>query len=259
MRRLFYLLVLPVLASCAVIPDEWIGGSKYETDMSDLSRSYTIFPPPPETVFTGSETVYQRNYVLNERMTARVGETVLRVQAFRKENFVSHKMRLDKAVNVKTAFEKFTMPAGEYPVYGSFEMNNETFFVLPERKHVYILVNMSGELQPRFLYAMKNSDKVSVFPDKAEFTPANVRMKRAAFSNQAKIPFMDFEVVYDGIKNNQIVLFHKDSVPGTDGAAGSFETYVYPADATMISVDGALLRIIRADKEKLEFIVIKNP
>ena len=68
----------------------------------------------------------------------------------------------------------------------------------------------------------------------------------------------DFEVIYDGIKNNQIVLFYKDSVPGTNGGTGSFDTLSFPADATMISVAGRLIRIIRADREQITYIVVKE-
>ena len=88
--------------------------------------------------------------------------------------------------------------------------------------------------------------------------PESAYMKRAMTYDQEKIPFLDFEVVYDGIKNNRIILFYKDAVPGTDGASGSFDTLGYPADSTMISVAGRLLRIIRADNEQITYIVVKE-
>lgn len=258
MRRALYFLILPLLTSCSLVPSEWFDGSQGMREIHMPAQSYTILPPPEETIFTGSETVYQNNYKLNETMVARVGEIVLRGQSFRKDNFVTRELILDHPVKVTVDAEEMTLPAKKYPIFGTFEMGAETFFVLPKYKHYYFMVNMHGEFQKRFLYEIKNSDKVSIFPDKAKFEPVTVRMKRVSTSHRQHLPFIDFEVVYDGIKNNQILLFYKNAVPGTNGNTGSFDTLAYPANSTMISVEGRLLRILRADQEQLSFIVIKD-
>lgn len=258
MRRTFYFFVLPVLVSCAVIPEEWIGLSQEFENMQSSSRSYTILPPPESTVFIGSQTVYQNNYVLNETASAKVGETVLRVQAFKKDNFVSDELILDRPVKIKIGTDEMTLPAKKYQIFGLFEQGDKTYFVLPKFNHYYFLVDMNGAVQRQFLYEIKNSDKATLFPEKALLFPESARMKRVLSSKQSKVPFLDFEVVYDGIKNNQIVLFYKDAVPGTNGGSGSFDTLGYPADSTMISVAGRLLRIIRADSEQITYIVVKE-
>ena len=150
------------------------------------------------------------------------------------------------------------LPAKKYQIFGIFEQGDQTFFVLPKYNHYYFLVDMNGQIQRQFLYEIKGSHKVTLFPDRAMILPESAYMKRAMTYDQEKIPFLDFEVVYDGIKNNRIILFYKDAVPGTDGASGSFDTLGYPADSTMISVAGRLLRIIRADNEQITYIVVKE-
>ena len=258
MKQALYVLILSLLASCALVPDEWYDDSPNAREISGPVRSYSILPPPPETVFDGSETVYRTNYTLNETLVAKVGEPVLRIQAFKKDNFVTHQLILEKPVKVTIEKEEMLLPAKRYPVFGTFEWGAETFYVLPKYKQYYFLVNMKGELQPMYLYEIKNSDKVTIFNDKAKFSPSSARMKMYSFSNQDKIPFTDFEVVYDGVKNNQIVLFYKNAVPGTDGNTGSFDTRGYPADSTMISVEGRLLRVLRADRDQMTYVVIKD-
>ncbi len=258
MRQAFYFLILPFLAACTFIPEEWLGTSVEFEKMSSSARSYTILPPPPRTVFVGSQTVYQNNYVLNETSSAKVGETVLRVKAFKKDNFVSDELRLEQPVTIKIGSEEMVLPAKKYEIFGIFEQKDKTYFVLPKFDHYYFLVDMNGVLQRQFLYEIKGNDKVTLFPEKASFFPESARLKREMFFEQAKIPFLDFEVVYDGVKNNQIVLFYKDAVPGTNGGSGSFDTLGYPADSTMISVAGRLLRVLRADKEQISYIVVKE-
>lgn len=258
MRRAFYVLILPFLASCSLIPEEWYEDSQEIREISMPAYSYTIFPPPPETIFSGSETVYQNNYVLNETRVAKVGETVLRVRAFTKDNYITREMVLEKPVKVTVDTDEMTLPAKKYPIYGTFERGSETYFVLPKYNHYYFLTSMTGELQPFYLYEIKNSDKVTIFPDKAKFSPYGARLKREATYFQPELPFLDFEIIYDGIKNNQLTFFYKNSVPSSNGNAGSFDTMAYPADSTMISMEGRLLRVLRADRDQIVFVVIKD-
>lgn len=258
MRQLFLFFILPVLTSCALVPDSWLGVSEAFENMQSSARSYTILPPPESSVFTGSQTVYRNNYVLNETASAKVGETVLRVQAFKKDNFVSDELILDRPVKIKIGTDEMTLPARKYQIFGLFEQKDKTYFVLPKFNHYYFLVDMNGAIQRHFLYEIKGSDKATLFPEQAFLMPESARMKRVLSSQQSKVPFLDFEVVYDGIKNNQIILFYKDAVPGTNGGSGSFDTLGYPADSTMISVAGRLLRIIRANNEQITYIVVKE-
>ena len=160
MKQALYILILPLLlASCVLVPDEWYDDSRSAQEISRPVRSYSILPPPPETVFDGSETVYRTNYTLNETRVAKVGEPVLRVQAFKKDNFITHQLILEKPVTVTIEKEEMRLPAKRYPVFGTFEWGAETFYVLPKYKQYYFLVNMKGELQPMYLYEIKNSDK----------------------------------------------------------------------------------------------------
>ena len=257
MRQVLYILFLPLLMSCSLIPDEWYEDSQSFMNNSTPARSYSILPPPQEELLS-KETVYRNNYVLNETYVAKIGEPVLRVQAFRKDTFFIPEMVLEKPVTATVFVSDITLPARKYPIFGIFEKNLETFYVLPKVNHIYFLVNMKGELQKQFLYEIKNSDKVTQFTDVAKFTPASPKLKMMTRSRQEEVPFLDFEVVYDGIKNNQIVLFYKNAVPGTNGNSGSFDTLAYPKDSTMISVEGRLLRILRADNEQISFIVVRD-
>ena len=54
MKQALYVLILPLLASCALVPDEWYDDSLSSREISGPVRSYSILPPPPETVFDGS-------------------------------------------------------------------------------------------------------------------------------------------------------------------------------------------------------------
>ena len=257
MRLALSVLIIPLLAACVFVPDGVYGDSHGMSDLRLPSVSYKLQPPPPAKIFTGSETVYLNNYELNETMVAKVGDTVLRVQAFRQDNYINQAFLLEKPVTVTVKREKMHFPAKKYSIVGTFERDGETFYALPKIKRFYFLVNSYGEFQPLFLYEKRNSKDVSIFPDKAKFEPS-ARLKRLTSFERPKLPFSDFEVVYQGIKDNQIVMFFKNAIPGTNGGAGGFDTISYPIDSTMISIEGRLLRILQATEEQLVFIVVRD-
>ena len=258
MRRAFYVLLLPFLASCSLVPSDWYENSQRMHEMNMPAYSYTILPPPPDIIYTGSERVSQNNYELNVNRMARVGETVLRVRDFKQDNYIIREMMLEKPVEVKVDADRVTLPAKKYPIFGTFERGSESYYVLPKYNHYYFLTNMQGELQPFYLHEIKDSDKVTIFPYKVTYSPRGARLKRVTTSVTPRLPYLDFEVIYDGIKNNQLVFFYKNSVPSSNGNSGSFDTLGYPADSTMISIEGRLLRILRADNEQISFVVIKD-
>lgn len=257
MRQAFFATVL-LLASCAFIPDEWYEDSQSAREIAGPVRSYSILPPPADTIYTGQDTIYETNYELNVTRVAKTGDPIIRVQAFKKDNFTTKEMMLERPVTVTIEREEMKLPAKKYPIFGVFEYGDKTYYVLPKYKEYYFLINMRGEFQPMFLYEIKNSDKVTILNEKAKFSPENVKMKRYSYSTQETIPFLDYEIVYDGVKNDRIVLFYKNAVPGTDGGAGSFDTESYPANSTLISVHGRLIRVLHADNNQMTYIILKE-
>lgn len=253
------LLTAATVSGCVLIPTSLYNNSERNQAMEEENRSYAILPPPPTEVPGGQENVYRYNYVLNEQRIARTGDAVLRVQGFKSYEFLSSKMILEQKAEAYIDAQKVAFAPGEYPIYGIIDPEKEPYFLLPSRGNLFPVVDMHGVLQTFFMYRVNGEAKVSPLRDRAKLTPRLVRFKRVVKKRENTIPFTDYEVVYDGIKNNMISLFVKDNVPGSNGAQGSFDTLSFPKDSTMISVRGALIRIIRADREKLDYIVMTNP
>lgn len=253
------LLSAATVSACAFVPTSLYNNSERNQNMDEENRAYAILPPPPREVSAGQERVYRYNYVLNEQRIARIGDTVLRVQGFQKHKWLHSKMVLDQKAEIRIEGQTIVLSPGEYPIYGVIESDKESFFLLPSRGNLFPMVDMSGVLQNRFMYRVNGEAKASSLRGRAKLTPRQVRFKRATTKREDSLPFTDYEVVYDGIKNDMISLFVKDNVPGSNGEQGSFGTLAFPKDATMISVRGALIRVVRADREKLDFIVMTNP
>lgn len=227
---------------------------------SQSTKEYDLMPPPPATVFIGSETIYQKNYKINERMVINNGESMIRVKGYRKHNYVHAKMLLEKELTLKTKIETFKIEPKEYPMYGVLDLRGERFFVFLINAKLRFITNLDGVVQPLLLYHPLNTpeNRVTVLPDPVSVSPSDAYLTRVMSFREEKLPSTDYEIIYEGIKDNKITLFYKYAVPGTDGGKGSFDTYTYPLNTTMISLKGTLFRVLHANNEKIELLPVQN-
>ncbi len=250
---------LALTAGCVLFPD-YGTQTKEQAAFVASAKEYALQPPPPATVFTGTETTYQKNYKLNERMVVKNGESMIRIQAFKQHNYIHSKMLLEKGFELKTKLDEFEIKSGEYPILGMLDYQGETFYVFAINSKMRFVTNLEGAVQPFVLYHSPDSanDKVSFIPEIVTVSPKNAVLTRVTSFRENAIPSTDYEIMYDGIKNDKISLFYKYSVPGTNGGKGSFDTYTYPLNTTMISLKGVLFRVLRADNEQIEMIPLKD-
>lgn len=253
------LLTAATVSACVFVPTSLYNNSTPNRDLDESNRSYAVLPAPPSEVPGGKEDVFRYNFVLNEQRSVRPGEAVLRVQAFKKYETLLSQMRLDEKAEIQTETRKIVLSPGVYPIYGIIETEGEPYYLLAPRGSLFPVIDMSGVLQNRMMDRLGSTSAVSFLPERVKLTPKNVRLKRVVQKRENSLPFTDYEIVYDGIKNNMMAFFAKYSVPGTNGEQGHFETLTYPKDATTISLRGGLIRIIRADREKLDYVVLTNP
>ena len=231
-----------------------------QTLFNQSATEYDLQPPPPATVFVGSETVCQKNYKINERLVIKNGESVLRVKAYRKHNYIHKKMRLEQELILKSKIEDFKIKPKEYPIYGILNMRGETFFVFVIDAKMRFVTNLDGVVQPILLYHSLKSpeNRVNIISDPVSVSPKGAYLTRIMSFREEKIPSTDYEIIYEGIKDGKITLFYKYAVPGTNGGKGSFDTYTYPLNTTMLSLKGVLFRVLRADNEQIELLPVQD-
>lgn len=251
--------LLLLVSGCVLFPNP-SGETLAQSLYAGSANEYDLLPPPPATVFIGSETIYQKNYKMNERLVINNGESMIRVKGFRKHNYIHAKMLLEKEMTLKSKIEKFTIAPKEYPIFGVLDLRGERFFAFLINAKMLFVTDLDGVVQPFLLYHPLSSpeNRVVILSDPVSVSPEGAYMTRVMSFREEKIPATDYEIIYEGIKNGKITLFYKYAVPGTDGGKGSFDTYTYPLNTTMISLKGTLFRVLHANNEKIELLPIQN-
>lgn len=242
-----------LLTGCIFISDK-----TEDSYLSNKIDSFSLTPPPPATQATAPTPILDKNYELNSHLSAGFGETVLRVIGYYQRNFIHGSLENTTTITFSSNFDSFTIPVGQHSILGTITYKNEPFYVIGPFNKKYILLDKSFYAQKEVLFKGTNDSKYSLLKNYTKMSPRGASFKRVYSSTMDTIPFIDFEVKYDGIKNNQIAFFVKDAVPGTNGNAGSFDTVYYPADSTLIMLRGTKIRVIRADSKQFDYIVIED-
>lgn len=242
-----------ILTGCIFIPE----GTE-DSHLSTKTDSFSLNPPPPATQATAPTPILDKNYTLNAHLYAGFGETVLRVVGYYQRNFIHGSLETKEKITFTSNFDSFSIPVGQHPILGTITIKNETFYVIGPFNKKYALLDKSFYVQKKILFKGANDTRYFALNDYNKLSPRGASLKRVYSSTMDTVPFIDFEVKYDGIKNNQMNFFVKDAVPGSDGRAGSFDTVSYPADSTLIMMRGTKIRVIKADSQRFDYIVIED-
>jgi len=261
MKKVVFVPIFAFLAACAIIPD-FFSDRPPERNPLKASEVYTLKPYEYQrTLYLGEKTIEQKNYEFNRREYVRAGESVLRVKTFRQNSYKNfyNEFMLDHAITLKFGVENFTIPAGPRHILGSVDIDGDVYYVLDSTDKYHMLMTPDFYLSNLALYEkspgvfLKLYEKIVFKPARKTYLP-----QRTEEVSEHPIPVDDYEVSYDGIKDRKLVFFYKKSVIGSNGESGSFETLTYPADSSTIDLLGILIKVIRADKDHIEYIMMKR-
>ena len=250
---IFGLIFFQILTGCVLMSDNCD-----DSNISPNMDSFNLSSPPPATQATAPTPIIDKNYRLNDHLSAERGSTVLRVVGYYQRNYVHGSLETDNKIVLTSNLDKLIVPVGQHPIIGTITYRKEPFYVIGPFNKKYILLDQSMHVQKKVLFRGANDKKYYMLSDYHKMTPTNASFKRVYSSTKDTIPFVDFEAVYNGIQNGQISFFVKDAVPGSEGRAGSFDTISYPADATLIILRGTKIRVIKADAQRFDYIVIED-
>ena len=246
------------MSGCAFIPDFYSDVSRERNNFkSNITYALSDYP---EFVGLGEKVVYKKNYELNRRYYAAVSDPLIRVQVFAADETARNQVELNEDVKVKVGIEEFSMPKKTYSIQGTVNIDGKTYFVLNGYKKYHPMLDENMRMQNRMLYDDGGwfSKRFLMLNERLSFNHAAPVFKRKVDISTKKRMIDDYEIVYDGIKDNQLAFFYKKSVLGSNGYAGSYDTLFYPKDSTMINLNGLMMQIIHADADRIEYIFLKD-
>lgn len=203
-----------------------------------------------------SEFSTDKNYKLNEGMTAYKGYTVVNNKVFRKDFYSLNYVRPNKegALHSASVPQRFS-PAERYTLRGSVEIDGRRYrLVDSDLKDFVFLIDDQGRFSKKMGQIKDNNlilleTEFLAYPEDLKMVDLNVSK-----SVQTK-PVEGFDLKYDGVRLDRIWFLYLD-YNGSEGENGRFESISFPNKPGLIKINGVAFRIISADEDKIEYMVM---
>lgn len=256
MKILCWFLAASMLSGCIYAGDNDIFPPRKNFFAAINGYMIDWYSNEPKLVKT--EFVEENNFKLNESMSAFRGYTVLNSKLYRKDTYAERFIRpnhngIMHSVSVPV---KFSMDKN-YEVLGFVTIDGADYRLIDSGlKGFAVLIDKQGNLYNRM--GQIKGDFLVLMDTEYYITPKDLKMVEVVNSNTTQTkPSKGFDLKFDGVRANRIWFTYLD-YSNDEGNRGSFENMSFPLNAGVIEINGLGFRVLRADNDRLDYIILKN-
>lgn len=251
------LLFLPLLCSCIYAGDN--GFWENRKDLFTYLNGYKIdFYDQTDPQIVKSEFSTEKNYKLNEAMTAYKGYTVVNNKIYRKDYFSQSYVRPTKTVTLHGASASQKYEADKrYELSGSINIDGKTYrMVNTDLKGFVALIDPQGKFYSKM--GQIKGDNLVLLDSHFYVSPEGARMVDVNLSKSIQTkPVEGFDLKYDGVRLDRIWFLYLD-YNGSDGEAGRFKSISFPNKPGLIKINNMAFRVLKSDEDKVDFMVLED-
>lgn len=221
-------------------------------------NGYSVTPRDQEPKLVKAEYINEKNYKLNQSMTAFRGYSALNDKTYRRDVYQRTflKPNMAGALNSGSVPYKFK-PDDQFKIIGEVRIDGQRFRLAPTDLDEFVfLIHDDGRIYDK-MGKLVGGNLVLMDPVFESF-PAGLRMVEVASSRSEQTkPTKGFDVKYDGVKMDRVWFTYLDYSQG-QGDKGSFENISFPNKPGLIEINGIGFRILHADNDRLDYMVLRD-
>ncbi len=222
-------------------------------------NSYSVDRYKNEQELVKTEYLNDKNYKLNQSMTAFRGYSVLNDRTYRRywyqQNFV--KPNQNGALSSGGISQTYKKD-DKINVLGAFYMDGKKWRLIPGESDEFVfMIDDEGNFGQRS--GKLDGSRLILLGTEYEVMPSTLKMVDIATSSSTQTkPVKGFDVKYEGIKNDRLWFTVFDYSSAQDGGRGTFEEISFPNKPGLIEINGIGFRVLKADNQRLDYMVIRD-
>lgn len=257
MKKLGLMLTVLALSGCLRAGDH--GYLPIRNTMVERLSGYDIsfyHDDGPELV--KSEYIEEKNYKLNEKMVAYRGYSVLNNKIFRKDFYSQHYFKANKDAVMDTSSLPHKIKSGEiFKLIGYATIDGTRYRLFPGGLDGFVIfTDENGKIWDK-MGQIRNDSYVVLLNTEFFVKPDDVKIVELSTSKTEQTkPLKGFDVKYEGVKLDRIWFTFFDYSDSQN--SGKFEEISFPNKPGLIEINGVGFRVLHADNDKVEYMVIKE-
>lgn len=257
MKKLGLLLTVLAVSACVRAGDH--GYLSVRNALVERFNGYNVsFYHDDGPKLVKSEYIEEKNYRPDEKMVAYRGYSVLNNKIYRKDYYSQHYFKADKNAMMDTSSLPHKIKAGEvFKLIGYATIDGKRYRLFPgDLNDFVIFVDENGRIWNK-MGQIRNDSYVVLLNTEFFVKPENVRIVEvsSAKTEQTK-PIKGFDVKYEGVRLDRIWFTFFDYSDSQN--SGKFEEISFPNKPGLIEINGVGFRVLHADNDKVEYMVIKE-
>lgn len=212
-----------------------------------------------------SEQRFERNYELGQKMTAYVGQPVIKVKDYKVDRFMKNAMRATVDYTISGGGVTFAGYKDEdLEVEGETVINGTTYTVLnsPWSKsggHADLLIKPDGTVHNKILTAASQSSKHGAPVFAYDAHPDDLRFERVE-EEQINVSsgYVNYELIYGGTDGESIKITYREYTSEDMARSAFFQDLVYEKGQSQIRFRDTVLAVHEATNQEIVYTVISD-
>lgn len=225
--------------------------------LEDL-QTYPIKYYNHEPILVRSEYVNEKSVETNEVLTAFKGYSVVSDKTYQVDYYEDYMVK----ANVNGMLNSASVPdriSANKPmrVIGEVNIDGVIYRLLPSSlKGFVFMVKPDGSFYDEMGQIRHN--RLAILEATFVPSPENLRIIPVKNSKSTQTrPVKGYDLKFDGVKLNRVLFTFLDYSLSPDGESGAFENVSFPLGQANVNINGIRLRIIHADNQKLDYVVLQ--
>lgn len=257
MKKIVMLLTAGILSGCSFNASDlniWPERNQWVESFSTYPVNFTSKEPQ----LVSSEYVDEKSIKYNEPQSVYLGATVLSNKVYRINKYRENLLRANEDGIMNSASVPDRIFANRtYKVIGTTVVDGVEYRLFPTFSEKYVfMVKPDGQLFDEI--GQIRNGRLAVLDATFVPTPDTLRMYpvKTSKTEQTK-PVKGFDIKYDGLRDGKMWFTVLDYSQAADNG-GSFENVGFPKrDGVVINIVGNKIKVLSADEQKIEYMVLK--
>jgi len=254
MKKIYLCITLLLLSAC-------VNAGSYDffskrNDIFTIWNGYKITYYNNEPQLLKTEQIEENNFKYNVALTVYKGNTVLNSSSY----FIKYYSELFVRANKKGSLNSSSLPVPieadkNYEMIGQITIDGKVYRLLPAVMEDYVTLidengyfyNRMGQIRSGYVILLDSE----LFPYPADLKMVNVATSKTEETEKVR----GFDVRYDGIRLDRIWFTYMSY---DNMEEGSFKEISFPNKPGLITIDDINFRVLKADDEKITYMMISH-
>jgi hypothetical protein len=256
MKKILSIFSILVISSCTIYAGNYLEVDKKTGEIIKSGRlEYKKVNSDEKIVQVNYVT--EKNFKQSKIQSTFLGKEMLSIKKFRtdlyKNNFVESNM---KAILMTNSTPLIVKKGEKKKIFATLKYNGEEYRLINAENNFYYMLNKDGTIFNRIV-RIKNG--FAELLNNKYYPSNNVKFLPIIKERKTRTEAITtMSLTYNGIANGNIILNYMKYDLGSSNT-GNFETINIPYKTGNIIINDIKLRILNANNQKIEFIVLKEP